>query len=201
MISSIGIFDSLYVGAKLQEKLGDFSSYEVQLFGYLSCLLSLYNGNPISNWGYAFIKNDLGSPYSKILDESLEALLIKGDMEKDEGGFMKLSDTGHVLLNNYSSFPSNRNRITSLEAACKSIQLLPYGVVKDSISKEPIMNYANQHTNKRLLSDQDGPAFSILYDQFEMLKNALGGSRDNLVVPAVVWLEYLAEKKKTSVAL
>lgn len=195
MFKPVAFYDTIYIGNQLEKKLTDFSQYEIQLFSYLSCLLSLYDGNPIAFWGYSFIKNDLGSPYSIDLNESIEALIGRGSLTLSNDLFLKLGELGKSDIARLTLFPSNQQRLKYLDAACQSIKLLPYGVVKDSIILEPVLKYANSHKNKRLLTDEESPAFSLLYEQFEMLRTALENKYQNLIIPAVVWLEYLAEKK------
>ena len=199
-INSASIYDTMYIGSALQKRLNDFSHYEIQLFGYLSCLLSLYEGNPVSAWGYSFIKNELGSPYSRELEESLNALISRKLFEETDGGFFKLSDAGNIELSKFSTMHSNQARHKYLNASCSSIQLLPYGVVKDSITKEPILQSANHHQMRRLLTDDDSPAFTALYEQFDMLKAALSDQKKSLIIPAVVWLEYLNKSPNVEVS-
>jgi hypothetical protein len=198
MIQSNAVFDTLFLGSQLQNRLSDFSNYELQIFSYLSCLLSLYEGEPVAFWGYTFIKNDLGSPYSREINDSIEALIAKGSIIRSDRNFLKVSDGGLIELEIYSSFHSNVSRIKFLQAACDSINLISYGTVKDSISKEPILKSAGQQDNRRLLIDNESPAFSVLYDQFEMLKIALENKFSNLVMPAIVWLKYLDNNNKNS---
>ena len=81
-INPFAIYDTLFVGNKLQRYIGDFNSSEVQLFCYFSCLLSLYEGNPTSFWGYKFIKNDLGVPLSTEVYTALDCLLVNNELEK-----------------------------------------------------------------------------------------------------------------------
>jgi len=194
MIQSEAVFDTLFLGSQLQNRLSDFSNYELQIFAYLSCLLSLYDGEPVSFWGYSFIKNDLGSPYSREINESIEALIAKREIIKSDGDFLRITDYGLSELEVYSSFRSNVSRLKFLQAACESINLISYGQVKESISQEPILKSAGLQEQRRLLIDIDSPAFSILYDQFEMLKVALENKFSNLVMPAVIWLKYLGDK-------
>lgn len=195
MFKPEAIYDTIYIGNQLEKKLTDFSQYEIQLFSYLSCLLSLYDGNPIAYWGYGFIKNELGSPFSIDLNESIETLIGRGSLTSSNDSFLKLGDLGKSDITSLSMFPSYQKRLKYLEPACQSIKLLPYGIVKDSIIREPVLKYANSHKNKRLLTDEESPAFSLLYEQFEMLREALENKYQNLIIPAVVWLEYLAENK------
>ena len=199
-IQSNAVFDALYIGTHLQIKLNDFSNYELQIFTYLSCLLSLYDGEPVSFWGYTFIKNDLGSPFSKEINDAIEALIAKGSIIKSDGSFLSVTANGQNELRLYSSFRSNISRIKYLQAACESMNLISYGEVKDSISQEPILQSAGKQSQRRLLIDDDSPAFSVLYEQFEMLRTALENQFHNLVIPAIVWLKYLGNKNKVTKA-
>ena len=104
-INPFAIYDTLFVGNKLQRYIGDFNSSEVQLFCYFSCLLSLYEGNPTSFWGYKFIKNDLGVPLSTEVYTALDCLLVNNELEKADN-YYKITSEGkskcEVILRSYS---------------------------------------------------------------------------------------------------
>ena len=91
------IFDTLYIGSRIESKLDDFSHPEVQFFAYLSCLLSLYNGNPLSFWEYSFIKTQLGSPYSVDIKEAWNFLKSKASVEQTTEGYSKLTESQELF--------------------------------------------------------------------------------------------------------
>ncbi len=54
-------FDALQIIASLQSIYRNVAEAEVHLFAYLSCLLSLYSGQPVGDWGYDFAGTTTGS--------------------------------------------------------------------------------------------------------------------------------------------
>ena len=76
------IFDVLYLGKNIQDRLNDFNISEIQFLAYLSCLISLYDKNPISFWKYQFIKSENSSPYSLEIHSSINFLKQNGYIEE-----------------------------------------------------------------------------------------------------------------------
>ncbi|WP_291087020.1 hypothetical protein [Flavobacterium sp. BFFFF1] len=192
-MKSEAVFDMLYIGNKLQFKIEDFSLSEINFFSYLSCLLSLYDGKMIDNWEYGFIKSSLGSPISTDLDKALNALCSNGSLCKSEGvdGYYNLLPNGEKMLELYSTLYKFSWRIPYLEASCKSLSLMPFGIVKDAISNEPVLKSANNTVNRRSLLEESNPATKSLHNQFSLLKVALEDKFSDLLIPAVVWIESL----------
>lgn len=187
------VYDVLFIGDKLQKKIDDFSEYEIQFFAYFGCLLSLYEGNAIDKWEYSFVKTDLGSPFSLDIRTALSTLEANSSIIQIEGEntYFNLTAKGTNLLSFLNGKISMLEwRKKYLETACKSISLLPLGVVKEAITSDPIMVSA-RNSPKRNLLEQSNPATAVLYNQFENLRIALEDEYQDLIVPAVVWLESL----------
>ena len=190
------IFDTLYIGSKVESKLEDFSLYEIQFFSYLSCLLSLYDGSPLSFWEYGFVKTSMGSPYSIEIKEAWLFLVGKSSIEKTTEGYTKLTDKGRDEISFYLTLHSFKQREKYLDSACRSLSLIPISYIKDAINNEPVLKSARSVTKKYLL-DENSPATHVLYSQFGMLKEALK-EKDykDLLIPAVVFLESLSTELK-----
>lgn len=194
MNSPEAIFDILFIGQRLQSKIEDFSKYEIQFFAYFSCLLALYEGNPLTSWNYSFIKAELGSPYSIDIDISINSLLAAGKLlkkDKDQDYYV-ITNEGKLFFefqNEISTYLADRRKY--LNTACNTISIIPFGTVKEAISNEPVLFSANNSFAKRSLLDDSNPATKLLYAQFEELRIALQDKYQDLIVPAIVWLESL----------
>lgn len=195
-INPYAIYDTLFVGDKLQRYIGDFNSSEVQLFCYFSCLLSLYEGNPTSFWGYKFIKNDLGVPLSTDVYNALDCLLRNNELEKIDN-YYQITSEGKSKCNILSELGRFENRNKYLEVACESLLALPIGYIRNSIISDPIVRAAN-NSSVRTLVDEENGAVALLYDQFELLKEAINSQDADLFVPAVTWLKYLQLPKEVN---
>lgn len=197
------IYDTLFIGQRLQRKIDDFSQYEIQFFAYFSCLLSLYEGNTIGEWMYSFIKTDLGSPYSSDINFSINTLrandLIKATENSKE--YFTITKKGEDFFKyqdeNTNQFISRKKYLTT---ACNTISLIPFGSIKEAISNEPVLHSAGNSLTKKNLLEDSNPATVALYSQFKYLKTALEDKYHDLIVPAVVWLESLNHKKEKIIA-
>ena len=194
------IFDTLYIGSKLESKLDDFSHPEVQFFAYLSCLLALYGGNPLSFWEYSFVKTQLGSPYSVDIHEAWNFLKSKASVEQTTEGYSKLTEKGRADINFYLTLHAFKQRGQYLDAACKSLSLIPVGYIKKAIQNEPVLKNARTSIAKKFLLDESSPATHALYEQFATLKEALKDKDyKDLLIPAVVWIEALNKQEQIAI--
>ena len=191
------IFDTLYIGSKLETRLDDFSQPEVQFFSYLSCLLSLYDGNPLSFWEYSFVKTLLGSPYSVDINEAYNFLNKKASIKQTTGGYSKLTEPGRTEIDFYLTLYAFKQRVKYLDAACMSLSLIPLAYIKNAIQNEPVLKTAKFSVTRKYLLDNNSPAVHALYQQFGTLREALKeGPIKNLLIPAVVWIETLNSQSK-----
>ena len=71
-LDPLACFDCLALGAQLERHLGDSTEPELHMFSYLGCLLSLYAGRMVSEWGYRFVCTPDGAPYSPDLSYALK---------------------------------------------------------------------------------------------------------------------------------
>jgi hypothetical protein len=204
MISPEVIFDTLYIGQRLQRKIEDFSQYEIQFFSYFSCLLSLYEGNTVEDWKYSFVKTELGSPYSRDIDLSIQTLLASGKLSLNENSkdYYTVNETGMEFFNFQNEISSSlADRKKYLTTACNTISLIPFGAIKEAVCREPVLYSAGKSLSTKSLLENSSPATKVLYSQFKDLKLALQDKYHDLIVPAVVWLESLnPENKEIEVA-
>lgn len=190
------IFDSLYLSKTLQENLGDFARSEIHLFSYLACLLSLYDGHPISFWGYSYIKNEYGSPFSFEIEEAIKTSESQRFLSKNDDKYLIITESGLEILNHLTNHAVFSDRLLYLNVAITSITLLPFGMVKESVSNEPVLNSAQNHDKRRNLIDENNVAMNLLYDHFRILKLALSDKYNDITVPALVWINKLFESRK-----
>lgn len=196
---STAVYDTLFIGQRLQQKIEDFSEYEIQFFAYFSCLLSLYEGNTIDKWEYSFVKTEMGSPFSLDVKTALSTLEANNSIQQvsGEGTYFNITGKGIEFFNFNNKMNIVAWRKKYLETACKSISLLPLGVVKEAIISDPVMTSAKNAIKTNLL-EESNPATKVLYSQFEALHAALADQYQDLIVPAVVWLESLNPERTKS---
>lgn len=191
MPNSTAIFDTLYIVSKTEEQYESLSLAEVTFLSYFACLLSLYKGNPVSAWGYSFMRNDQGVPVSAELSEACSLLISKAQLAK-EMEFCHITDTGKERLHFMVGMELFKQRQEYLQAACDSLLTGTIVELLKTLSCDAIITESTVHTMK-YLNSEDNSALSRLHQQFGVVKKAIG-ERKNLFVPAVSWLEYLKQE-------
>jgi hypothetical protein len=196
----INTIESTFDGLVALECLSNFSENvtlsEVQFFAYFACLVSLYDGGTISDWGYKFVNTSYGTPYSENLNESWKNLQSNHSIiaVNNDGGF-KLTTIGAIKLKLYRNMSEFRSRLKYLETVKSVFSVLPEGVIKEALHNEPSLRSALMHKSASLLLDESSPASKALYVYFGMLKIAMDKIQPtSLAVPATVWVEALQSK-------
>lgn len=181
-------FDSLFIANRLQKEAGTFSSPELHLFGYLACLLWLYSGHAVADWGYTFVGTELGAPFSVDIDGAIRLLAARGYFVQVEERLL-VSEPGEQSLQEFSGLVLAQERTECLYAACASTSALSTGMVSNALTQEPDLRRAQLMPMSRPLLEE--LALSELYFQFDALRNGLQQKGTDLRMPAVVWLAAL----------
>ena len=184
-------FDCLAISIRVQPLLGGLSISELNLFAYLACLLSLYKSHPVTDWGYNYMSTKVGAPFSHELTDAAIDLERIGLFKKDRG-YLSLTARGRDQYRFLQSLSQNSERDRFVEGACSSVLALPIGMIREALRNEPELNHSTRlHQTKILL--EEGPGLQTLYNDFSVLSNAIGLETKDLMVPAVIWLTYLAQ--------
>lgn len=188
MPNSSAIFDTLFIVNRAEDQYESLSLTEVTFLSYFACLLSLYKGNPVSEWDYSFLRNEQGAPVSAELLEACELLLTKGQLKKTNGCY-HITSEGKERLAFIMNMELFKHRQEYLQTACDCLLTGTIVELLNTLSKDAVITESSVHTMK-YLNSEDNSAISRLYQQFGVVKKAIG-DRKNLFVPAVSWLEYL----------
>lgn len=184
------VYDALEITYQFEDIAAGVTEAEIEHFSYLACLLSVYKGEPPASWGYRFTSTSFASPYSISLRDAKSVLLSSGLISKGTEGLV-LTEDGHRVRSEHSRLTRFYKRLEYLNAACGSAILMPLPIVSDSIRLEPELRGAIELSSKRELLGEGGSA--ALLDHFKLIEESLQGD-ENLLVPAVVWLEFMASK-------
>lgn len=108
---------------------------------------------------------------------------------------LTLSERGAQELQSIRPLILNRRRERYLEAAAATALTMPLPAMSDALSYEPGLRGALRFMRTKALLDETG--ITLLEAQFEELGEALQGSagKDDLLVPSVVWLTFLARQR------
>jgi len=198
MNSPHSYYDALETISSLGATLDSVATAEVHLFCYLSCLLSVFRGQPVGEWGYKFAVTEQGYPYSAQIDEALKTLEGNGSLICEQGSYYRLSDFGSERLSQLRQFPTLGWRDEYLKGASDSTLTMPVGIIRRALAQEIGVKSAVEISRSKLLPSN--MAIDLLHEQFAALNKAVGIDIDDLMIPAVVWLTYLSEQMSESSA-
>jgi hypothetical protein len=180
-------FDSLSIAHKLDNFLDGFERNEIHLFSYFSAILFHYTGNPVGDWKYQFIISADGYPHSKDLYDSIERHLMSGFFE-EKGSFLIITGRGTDEFNKFSkNFPTYKDREKYIDAACSTSILIPYKETKLALLEDPNIKKSFS------LKNQDWISFSN--KKLKEITEAIGAPVDELLIPAVSWIDHLLKQK------
>ena len=178
-------FDSLSIAHKLDNFLDGFEQREIHLFAYFSAILFHYSGKPVDEWKNKVIIAQNKYPQSKDLNDAIERHLKNGFFE-NTGNFLIITGRGTDEFNNFNKFPSNQEREKYIDAACSTSILIPYKETKKALLNDPNLRSASE------VSNQDWIAFSN--NKLKEITTALGAPADELLLPAISWIEHLLKE-------
>jgi hypothetical protein len=187
-LSPEATYDVLYIADRLREESGMFTVPEMHLFSYLACLLWLYQGRTVTDWGYHFVGTELGAPFSVDLDQAVTMLIERGFIVRVQE-HLRISELAEQPLRDLGELALVKERIECLNAACASTAAFSAGVIGNALAQEPDLKRAQLVPMSRPLLEES--ARSQLYAQFDALRRGLKQEGDDLRVPAVVWLAAL----------
>lgn len=188
-LTSFAYYDALAVVSKLNRAFGKAAISEVHLFAYLACLLALYRGKPVADWGYSFVATETGAPFSPEIESAVDVLFDEGFVAESERYLTMTASTEqeYASLGQLSQY---QGREEFIEASCSCVLAVPIGVIRSAVTTDHDMKIARQlQDTRRLFSD---PALEKLHTAFQALSEEIGVGVKDLIVPAVVWLKFLA---------
>jgi len=189
--------DVLAITSRLQNDAGGAMEGEIHSFAYLGCLVSFYDRNDPAWWRYRFTATSGGAPYAHALSDALEALGAAGAVLPGSRGLV-LSELGQAQLELLRR-SSLGERDHYLEAATATALMMPLPVVPEAITLEPQLKRALRWSVTSELLEPDG--LDLIRKQFAAVTEDLAqeqvDAREDLMVPAVLWLTYLLDERQS----
>ncbi len=183
-------FDVLYILRLLGAALDGVSQLQIQKLSFLGCILSMYQGNPSADWGYAFATTEFGRPICREITDSLQFFTESG-LIREVNARYEASSQGELFLTMLMGQTTFRKRSEYVKAACDSALSVPSGTLNRGIDNEPTL--ASAEIRARGDSLLTGPALQILHDHFLGLREVLANKGSDLLIPSIVWLSYTAD--------
>lgn len=182
-------FDCLSLAHKLDKYLDGFKLEEIHLFSYFASILFLYRQNPVGDWGYRFTISAAGYPFSESIFEATTRHLQNGWFE-ERGAFYSFTQQGTDEFNNFIVLPTFSKREEYLAAACTTSILVPYSQTLRALLSDPEIAKAKQLDNKSWLEQTN------IYQKFDEISKAVGVAAEDLVIPAVTWINFINEENQ-----
>jgi len=182
-------FDTLSIGVKLYDYFDGFKREELQLFAYFSSIFFFYTRNPTidDEWGYDFIVDENGFPYSKDLNMAYEQHLLNRNFEEKER-FSIVTPEGVKSFNAVKEHSLFKNREKAIDAACTASILVSYEKTERALLNDDEITKAKEIGNQSTLDRAN------IYNKVRKISEKIGAPIDDLIIPAVSWLNYLIEK-------
>ena len=179
-------FDSLSIAHKLSHVIDGFKQREIHLFAYFSVILFHYAGYLVNEWKYKFIVGQDRYPYSKELDDAINKNLKNGYF-KESSNFMIITSKGTDEYNRFKNLESNKKREKYINAACSTSVLIPY--------KETVKALLSD-INTAKINNQNWITYTYSNNKLKEIIKVLDIPTDELLLPAICWIEYLLKKNK-----
>jgi hypothetical protein len=183
-------FDSLSLAHKLDNFLDGFKLQEIHLFAYFSSILFLYRGNLVSDWQYKFTVDSNGYPFSSEINEATTRHIQNGIFEF-QNNYYTITARGADEFSRFSSLKIFAKREEFLTASCTTSILVPYSETERALLNDSEIEKVKSLHNESWL-DQ-----SKIYQKFQEISQSVGISADDLLIPAVTWVNYLSKKQKS----
>lgn len=161
-------FDILSLAQKLDRYHDGFFKKDLHLFAYFSSIL--FNLKK-QNWTYDFQVID-GYPYSKELNKFIDIFLNNGYF-KDNRKYMNITVRGVNVF--YDHKKNNLEREHVIDASCTASIIIPLNLTISSLLKDPSL------LNKNIVYD----------DKLKELIKPFNFPENDLILPAVTWINYL----------
>lgn len=179
--------DGLIIMSDAPSSVLPMSVNEVHLYSYLGCVLALFKGKPVADWGYPYAITSEGFPWSAEFDQAREALCANGLIDVDDRGMLSARRPELTAeLATVMSLGSWSERRPWLRAAVECALALPVGSIRHAVSRSPgVATPFLLGQRGRLLEPADA---TLLYEEYAVVSEVLGAGAQDVLSPAVIWL-------------
>lgn len=180
-------FDALAVMCDAPASAMPMTVIETHLYAYLGCILGLFKGQAIGDWGYPFAVTSEGFPFSVQFENARSMVITRGLADEDGQGMLTARhDEMSTEIDSLLTFGSWSDRRLWLRAATQCALALPVGSIRHAISQSPgVATSARLGQRRQLLQADD---IELLYGEYQIVSSVLGTDVHDLLSPAVIWL-------------
>lgn len=179
-------FDVLFILEQLGAIQPRPTSAETHLVAYLACLVRLYTGRPVSEWGYVFALAE-GRPFAAEIEQALNNLQSRGLVSVDSEQELTITTRGRAELGALTRLHLGK-RATVLDAACTACSSLPLPSVRGALLQDAQVGPLARLQQSSILFE--GPSLQLMHRQFEELRKGTGEVSTDPTLPAMLWVAY-----------
>jgi len=179
-------FDAVAIAADAPASVMPMTIIEAHLYAYLGCILGLFKGQAVGDWGYSFAVTSEGFPFSVQFETARSMVVARGLVDEDGAGFMSARhDELAAEIGSLLTFGSWAARRQWLRAATQCALALPVGSIRHAIGQTPGLASVRLGQRRLLLQADD---IELLYEEYGIVSSVLGADVKDLLSPAVIWL-------------
>ena len=187
MLTSNAHTDVVMLVGDAPRSVSPISVPELHLYAYLGCLLALFDGVPVADWGYRFTVTREGIPFSADLETARDGAVQRGVILLQERILVKQGgERFDEEFKLYCELEQSARRRDWLRAAVQCALALPVGAIRDAVNRSPGVAEGLRDGHARVLFDYDD--VESLYEEFETVRKVLGENAGQLLQPAILWL-------------
>lgn len=180
-------FDAVAIMADAPASVMPMTVIEAHLYAYLGCVLGLFRGQAVGDWGYPFVVTSEGFPFSAQFETARLMVVARGLVDENEAGMMDARrDELAVEIDGLLTFGSWSDRRLWLRAATECALALPVGSIRHAIGQTPGLAVSVRLRQRRHLLQADD--IDLLYEEYRIVSSVLGADVKDLLSPAVIWL-------------
>jgi len=180
-------FDAAAIMVDAPASIVPMTVIEAHLYAYLGCILGLFKGQAIGDWGYAFAVTSEGFPFSVQFETARSVIVARGLINEDGQGMMSARRDELVAeIDSLLTLGSWADRRLWLHAATQCALALPVGSIRNAIGQTPGLGASVRLGQRRHLLQTDD--VELLYEEYGIVSSVLGADVKDLLSPAVIWL-------------
>lgn len=177
-------FDVLYILKSSNIRYNGLNINEINTLLYISKLMSIYDGNKATDWGYEFSTSSLGGPFSSDVANELSELHSKNVVLRIKDCFFYNDNT----ILDLAHFEPFKNRIRYIDVAVNILILNPLPTLCMAVQNEfNVMNNTSKKKNEVL----NVTTADATYKLFEMIRGIYTSKNPQLILPALAWIKVL----------
>jgi len=180
-------FDAVAITADAPTSVMPMTVIEAHLYAYLGCILGLFRGQAVGDWGYSFAVTSEGFPFSAQFETARAMVVTRGLVDEDGAGMISARrDELATEINCLLTLSSWAGRRQWLRAATQCALALPVGSIRHAIGQTPGVASSVRLGQRRHLLQADD--IDLLYEEYRIVSSVLGADVKDLLSPAVIWL-------------